>query len=179
MGIGVGISVGIGVGDGVGVGTGIGVGIGVGDGARVAVITGVSVGIDVGGMAAIVAAIRASTVASILGGSVDVAVGTASATAVSTTLPTSGVGPSPAEEHPTSATSTAITAAPKNLIPPPYPHPRHPSTFSLIPLISVTYGDDITPTPLSCRTPARSEMRLRRGSGDGAVGSPRRVTSTP
>ena len=141
---------GVGVGDGVGVGVGIavGTGVGVGVGAGVAVGTGMGVGVGVEiGVAAGVVIGEDVEVAVDCGVAVGVAVGKARATAVSTALPTSGVGDgtSSVPEQPTSATIRAITAALTIFITPPYPHPRHRSTFPLIPLISLTYGGDITP----------------------------------
>ena len=137
-----GTGVGVGVGTGVTVDTGVGVGTGVG--------IGVGAGIGVGGIAATVAATLASIVALISGVWAGVAAGEACATGVWTVASTSlvGVGASAEEEHARNATSRAITATAAIFISPPYPHPRHRSTFPLIPLISLTYGVASPPTPL-------------------------------
>ena len=120
---------GVGVGVGIGVGVGVGTGVGVGVGTEV----GVGAGIGVDGMVAAVAATPASIIALTSGGVVGVAVGRPSTTAVSTAMPVSwvGGGASIGEEHPTSATSSAIAATDKIFIRPPYPHPPpHPASVN-------------------------------------------------
>ena len=139
--MGVGVGVGLSVGEGTAVGSGVTVGTRVG--------TGMGAGIGVGGPAAIIAATPDSIVALTSGGAVGVAVSSAFGTAVSAALTVLGVGGgiSTGDEHPTSATSSAIAATNTIFIRPPYPHPLHWSTLPLILLISLTYNHPITPHP--------------------------------
>ena len=130
------------VGEGTAVGSGVTVGTRVG--------TGMGAGIGVGGPAAIIAATPDSIVALTSGGAVGVAVSSAFGTAVSAALTVLGVGGGHfhrVDEHPTSATSSAIAATNTIFIRPPYPHPLHWSTLPLILLISLTTTHPIAGCP--------------------------------